>query len=90
MDADAELDATLGRKPGVALDHPVLHLDGAADRIHHAAELDDAPIAGAFHYATVMDTDGRGDQIAPERPQPCQRSFLVAAGEAADAPFFFG
>jgi len=39
MDADAELDATLRRKPGVALDRAVLHLDGTTHGIHHAAEL---------------------------------------------------
>ena len=41
MDADAELDAALGRKAGVALDHAVLHLDGAAHGVDHAAELND-------------------------------------------------
>jgi hypothetical protein len=29
MDAHAELDASLGRQVGVALDHAVLHLDSA-------------------------------------------------------------
>ena len=46
MDANAELDAALGRKPGVALDHAVLHLDGTAHRIDHAAELDEDAVAG--------------------------------------------
>ena len=40
MNADAELDAALGRHAGVALDHAVLHLDGAAHGVDHAAELD--------------------------------------------------
>ena len=56
MDADAELDAPLRRKTSIALDHAVLHLDGAAHGIDHAAELNDAPIAGALHHATVVDT----------------------------------
>jgi hypothetical protein len=43
MNADAELDAALGRKAGVALDHAVLHLDGAAHGVDHAAELNEAP-----------------------------------------------
>jgi hypothetical protein len=47
MDADAELDPTLGGKPGVALDHAVLHLDGTADGINHATKFYDAPIARA-------------------------------------------
>jgi len=71
VDADPELDAPLGRKAGVALDHPVLHLDGAANGINPAAKLDDAAVAGALHHATVMDTDGRGDQIAPETRRTC-------------------
>ena len=33
MDADAELDTALGRQPGVALNHAVLQLDGAAHGI---------------------------------------------------------
>ena len=41
MNADAELDAALGRHAGVALDHGVLHFDGAAHRVDHAAELDE-------------------------------------------------
>ena len=41
MNADAELDAALGRQAGVALDHAVLHLDGAAHRVDHAAKLDE-------------------------------------------------
>jgi hypothetical protein len=90
MDVDTELDAALRRKTRVALDHAVLHFDGAAHGVDHAAELDDTPVAGALHYATVMDTGGRGDQIAPERPQPCQRTFLVAAREAAEADHVSG
>ena len=43
MDADAKLDAPLRRQAGVALDHAVLHFDGAAHRVDHAAELDEAP-----------------------------------------------
>ena len=82
VNADPELDATLGRKAGVALDHAVLHLDGAAHGINHAAKLDDAAVAGALHYAP-MDSDGRGDQIAPERPQSRKRPLLVGASKHA-------
>ena len=41
MNADAELDAALGRQAGVALDHAVLHFDRAAHRVDHAAKLDE-------------------------------------------------
>ena len=42
MDADAELDAALGRQASIALDHAVLDLDGAAHGIDDASELDES------------------------------------------------
>jgi hypothetical protein len=59
-------DAALGRKAGVTLNHAVLHLDGAADGINHATELNDASVAGALHGAPVMRSDGGIEQIAPQ------------------------
>ena len=85
MDADAKLDAALGRQAGIALDHAVLHLDGAAHRVDHAAELDESSVAGALDHATVMHGDGGIDQIAAQRPQPRQDAILVRAGEPAVA-----
>ena len=38
MDADAKLDAALGRKTSVTFGHAVLHLDRAANGIDHAAD----------------------------------------------------
>jgi hypothetical protein len=46
MNANAKLDETLSRKTRVALDHAVLHLDGAAHGVDHAAELNDGFIPG--------------------------------------------
>ena len=66
MNADAKLDAALGRHAGVALDHAVLDFDGAAHRVDHAAELDDGAVAGALDDAAVMHGDGRIDQIAAQ------------------------
>jgi hypothetical protein len=57
MDADAELDAALRRKSGIALYHPVLYFDGAADRIDHAAELNDSSVASALHHAPTVNCD---------------------------------
>ena len=81
MDADAKLDAALRWQAGVALDHAVLYLDGAAHGVNHAAELYETSVAGTLHHAPVMHGDGRIDQIAAERPKPCQRAILVGAGE---------
>ena len=83
MDADAELDAALGRKAGVALDHTVLHLDGAAHGIDHAAELDEVPVTGALDDAPVMRGDGGIDQIAAQPAETRQCAILVGASEPA-------
>ena len=83
MDADAELDAALGRKAGVALDHAVLHLDGAAHGIDHAAELDEVPVTGALDDAPVMRGDGGIDQIAAQPAETRQCAILVGASEPA-------
>jgi hypothetical protein len=47
MNADQELDAALGRQACVALGEAVLHFDRAAHGVDHAAELDEAAVAGA-------------------------------------------
>jgi hypothetical protein len=57
MNADAKLDAALGRQAGVALDHAVLHFDRAAHRIDHAAKLDETSIAGALDDASMVRRD---------------------------------
>ena len=54
VNADAKLDAPLGRQARVALDHAVLHLDRAAHGVDHAAELDHAAVAGALDDPAVM------------------------------------
>src|SRR6185295_11570424 len=59
MYANAKLDAALERKAGVSLYHSVLHLDCTPNGINHAAKLDDASIAGAFHHAPLMHGDCR-------------------------------
>ena len=85
MDADAELDAALGRQPGVALDHAVLNFDRAAHGVDHAVELDQRAVAGALDDAAMMKGDGRVDQVAAQRPQPRERALLVRAREPAVA-----
>jgi hypothetical protein len=81
--AAAKLDATLGRKAGVALNQSVLHLDSAARRVDHAAKLNDAAITNTLHYSPVMHRDRWIDQIAAQRAQPRQYALLVGAGKPA-------
>ena len=85
MNADAELDAPVGGQADVALDHRVLHLDGAAHGIDHAAELDQRPVAGALEHAPVMDGDRGVDEFRAQRPQPRQCPVLVGARHPAEA-----
>ena len=70
MDANAELNATLRRHARVALHETVLHLDCAANRIHYAAKLDEAAVAGSLDDAPVMRVDGGINQVAPQTPEP--------------------
>jgi len=65
-DADPEFDAAFRRHASVALDEAVLHLDSAAHVVDHAAELDEAAVAGALDDAPVVGVDGGIDQIAAQ------------------------
>jgi hypothetical protein len=74
-----------GGTPRIALDQAVLHLDRAAHRVSHAAELDDCAVAGSLDDAAVMGADGGVDKIAAQPPDARQRALLVNAGEPAVA-----
>jgi hypothetical protein len=83
MDADPELDATLGRQASVALDHAVLHLNSAAHGVHDTAKLDKDAIARPLNDAAVMQRDGGVEQIAAECAKPRKRPLLVGTGKLA-------
>ena len=61
MNADAEIDAAVVRHANIALDDAVLHRDGAAHGLDHAAKLGDEPIASALDDPPVMGGDGGVD-----------------------------
>ena len=79
MNADAKLDAPLGRHAGVTLDHAGLHLEGATHGVDHAPELDDRAVAGALDNAAVMGGYRRVDEIAAEAPQPREKVLSSSA-----------
>ena len=88
VDANAKLNAALGRKASVPLDHAILHFDGTADCVNDAAELNETSVARALDDTSVMNGDSRINQIATERSQPRQRPILVGerfADTLADA-----
>ena len=67
MNADAKFDPFFRRHPGVALDEAILHFDGAARCVDHAAEFDDRAVASALDDAPVVGGDGGVNEIAPQR-----------------------
>ena len=87
MNADAKLDPPLGWHARVALDEAVLHLDGAAHRVDHAAELDETAVAGALDDPPVVRGDGGIDQVTAQPSEPRERAVLVGAGEPAVADY---
>ena len=85
MNADAKFDPPFRRHPGVALDEAILHFDGAARRVDHAAEFDDRAVASALDDAAVVGGDGGVDEIAPQRAYARKRSLLIHTGQPAES-----
>ena len=81
IDADAKLDAVVGRYTGVAPGHLALHLDGAAQCIHHTAELDEQPVAGGLDEATPVLGDFRIEELAAQRSEAFEGAALVGADQ---------
>jgi hypothetical protein len=54
MNTDPKLDAALCRKASIPLGHPVLQLDGAANGIDHASELNEYAIPRPLNDAAMM------------------------------------
>ena len=85
MNADAKIDALIGRQAGIALGHAVLHFYRTTHSLDDAAEFDQGAVAGPLDDAPVMQGDGWIDQIAAQRAQPRQGAILVCTGEPAVA-----
>ena len=62
MNADAKIDALIGRQAGIALGHAVLHFYRATHSLDDAAEFDQSTVAGPLDDAPVMHGDGWIDQ----------------------------
>ena len=84
---DPEVDTPLRREARIALQHAVLHLNGATHSVDYAAKLYKGSVAGTLDYAPVMHRDSRIDQIAPERPKPRQRAIFVGPSEPTVADY---
>jgi hypothetical protein len=64
IDAKAKLDPGRFGCIGIALAHAALHVDRAADGIHHARKLDEDAVAGGLDHATAVFRNLRVDQLA--------------------------
>jgi hypothetical protein len=83
VNSDPKLDPPLRWYASIALDHAVLDLNSAADRIDNASELDENAVSGPLEDPAVMQSDGRVDEIAAEGAQSGKRPLLVDSGELA-------
>ena len=81
IDADTKLDAVVGEYTVVAPGHLALHLDGAAQRIHHTAKLDQQPVAGGFDEAPLVLGDFRIEEFAAQRLEAFEGAALIGADQ---------
>src|SRR6516164_10999500 len=65
IDADAEIDASLGLHAGVARGHLALHLDRTTNRVDHARKLAEQTIARRVDDATTVLLDLGVGNLAP-------------------------
>jgi class 3 adenylate cyclase len=84
MDADSKLNAALGRQASVALDHAVLHLDGAAHRIYNASELLVGDLVGSGE-AQERGIVGETPNVAARLQGGAEQNTIVIAQKHAEA-----
>ena len=85
IDPNAELDPFLLRHVGVSLSHFLLDIDGAADRVHDAAELSQQPVANVLDNPPTVLSNFGINQAAEVVLKPSVRSLFVQASQAAVA-----
>ena len=85
MDADPDFDPLFAAETRVALDHPLLHFDRAADSVDRAAKLGKKTVSRALEDTALADVDGGLDEVATQRPKPRQSAFFVDTREPAEA-----
>jgi len=85
MDAGAEQDLPFGRQTDIALNHAILHFDGAANRVNDAAELDENAIACTFDHTAMVNGDGGIDEVGAKATETRDRALLIGRGKAAIA-----
>jgi hypothetical protein len=79
---NAESDALVFGRFGIALSHPALDLDGTAHSINNARKLSKETVAGILDDAAAVLRDLRVDQLLEMRLQPLVRPLLIRAHQA--------
>ena len=82
VDANAKSDAPLLGDHALAVDHPTLHLGGAAHRVDHAGKFRQQAVAGGFYGTALVRPDLGIDQLREMRSETLMRAFLVRSHEA--------
>src|SRR5271165_4632018 len=85
IDPDAELDAAVHRQPGVPRANAPLHIQSAAHRVDHTAELDESPVTGMFDDAAAVLADLRCDNLATIGQQADMGALLIGVHQAGIA-----
>jgi hypothetical protein len=70
---------------GSVLHHAALLLDGAADGVHRAGELDQNFVAVAFDYAALVSRDRWFEKFMAVGGEPGERAFFIGAHKPAVA-----
>ena len=81
MDADAQLDAVIGRSVDAPAANFPLDLDSAAECIDDAGKFDEESVAGRLDQPAAMCGDRPVDHTGPDRPEPIQRAFFVSSDQ---------
>src|SRR6266700_3930639 len=90
IDADAKPDLPLVGHLRLAVDHPALHLGGAAHRIYDAREFHQQAVAGSLDDAALMLLDLGIDELPAMRLETLVRAFLVRPHQARIARHISG
>ena len=85
MQADAEHDGGVLRLVSIGLDHGLLELDGGAQRIDGAGELDQGAVAGQLDQPATVSGECRLQSLLAMLAQARQRAALVPPHQAGVA-----
>ena len=87
VDADAELDALVGRFRLIICVHCPLHVDCAVERRIRAGEFEQHPVAGGLDHPATVFGNLRIDDAFADLAQPRKRPSIIALHVSAEADY---